>query len=658
MKTDPTQEKLNKISAEFELELTRLIKTLNLISQSRELYKNHVENIQFINTEFKNRINDFKIKLLEAERGNPARTGTFESSLENTEANLTLMDELNEYIEQTSFVIEKSKDSHIAKIDSVYSVLNLELQSAQHELDIKLQALQQQIAEIQLGAGQIPKPPPQKAITVQLIDEPSVEEKEEGPSNLPHVQRQEVTSNLEPETHYTPTPSPYGSQILIGLVLLFFGTLIGILVFFMVNTQDNQNYEQNSTAQITADDKAQTKEMDKISEPVHKKESGVQDETLTTERTTEIPLTEITPEKSHIEEITQTPEQKKLVSPAESETTIDLEHHASYQSNQETKKSSETTDDAVKKDHGQSDIEKTSNLAKQDILNEEVSTAEITTDDKLSIGQALVIPIEEPTPKTVTKTAPGEHKTSAHVYVVKKGDTLSQIALKLSVRTKDLKSTNGLNSNILQIGQELKVPGAKAVETDLESGKTNTEEPAKTQRTKQAAKAPEKKSDIEKITQTPEQKKLVTPAETETTVAPQYHAVDQSYQEPKKPYETTHDAIKESQSQKEIEIKRFISEIEKSDQQAKQDRLSEEVPAPKTAAVTSQSPADTDLQIYTPRVVASIRGGPGTNYDWITSVTRGQRIYALGDKEGGWTKVKTPDGKVGWVSSRILLEVK
>ncbi len=83
---------------------------------------------------------------------------------------------------------------------------------------------------------------------------------------------------------------------------------------------------------------------------------------------------------------------------------------------------------------------------------------------------------------------------------------------------------------------------------------------------------------------------------------------------------------------------------------------------------TEQSPdessatIDVDLtqeQLYTSRVSgANIRSGPGTNHDIVTVVRSGDKIRDLGERSGRWMKIETEDGKVGWVSSRIIKEYR
>lgn len=65
----------------------------------------------------------------------------------------------------------------------------------------------------------------------------------------------------------------------------------------------------------------------------------------------------------------------------------------------------------------------------------------------LSIGQQLLIP------------APKMKENN--IYIVKSGDSLYGIASKYGISVTELKNYNNLNSNVLQIGQQLKIPGFK-----------------------------------------------------------------------------------------------------------------------------------------------------------------------------------------------------
>lgn len=68
------------------------------------------------------------------------------------------------------------------------------------------------------------------------------------------------------------------------------------------------------------------------------------------------------------------------------------------------------------------------------------------TSDILQIGQVLLIPIETPSPE--------------NTYRVQRGDSLYSIAKKFGISVNDLKAENNLTSNMISIGQILKIPQA------------------------------------------------------------------------------------------------------------------------------------------------------------------------------------------------------
>jgi len=185
---DIAQDNLKRISANFELELLRLIKTLNLISQSKELYKGQITFIQALTDRYKLRLSDFTIKLLDLERKSrePAREGSGENLFAPpSEHALTpsavadVVFEIRDYLNGISDEIEKNKDEYLQKLDSVYSVYNLQLGASQTDLDLKLRELQKEIARASEsnGSGQME---PGKTEDVTSIDyvKPSVREPE------------------------------------------------------------------------------------------------------------------------------------------------------------------------------------------------------------------------------------------------------------------------------------------------------------------------------------------------------------------------------------------------------------------------------------------------------------------------------------------------
>lgn len=68
----------------------------------------------------------------------------------------------------------------------------------------------------------------------------------------------------------------------------------------------------------------------------------------------------------------------------------------------------------------------------------------------LSIGKRLIIPFSDISSEDVDYIT----------YVVKKGDNLYNIAKTYGVDVKDIMSFNGLSSNLLSIGQRLKIPNS------------------------------------------------------------------------------------------------------------------------------------------------------------------------------------------------------
>lgn len=81
------------------------------------------------------------------------------------------------------------------------------------------------------------------------------------------------------------------------------------------------------------------------------------------------------------------------------------------------------------------------------ITVDELKNANGITNNMLTIGQELIIPVSVPSDSTNTTT-----------YVVKRGDSLWLIANKYNTTVDNLKLLNNLSTNLLTIGQELIVP--------------------------------------------------------------------------------------------------------------------------------------------------------------------------------------------------------
>jgi LysM repeat protein len=85
---------------------------------------------------------------------------------------------------------------------------------------------------------------------------------------------------------------------------------------------------------------------------------------------------------------------------------------------------------------------------------------------KLQIGQKIHIPAAAAT--VAASTTPGTGATDAstgeEMYTVKSGDTLSAIARQFGVRVRSLRSANSLATDMIHVGQKLKIP-AKTMPT-------------------------------------------------------------------------------------------------------------------------------------------------------------------------------------------------
>lgn len=76
-------------------------------------------------------------------------------------------------------------------------------------------------------------------------------------------------------------------------------------------------------------------------------------------------------------------------------------------------------------------------------------------------------------------------------------------------------------------------------------------------------------------------------------------------------------------------------------------------PSPAEEATYVSFPSGKLLSIRGNRV--NIRSGPGTTYPVLTTLSKGQRVKALG-KQGEWYQVQLADGRVGWVYATLVSE--
>lgn len=96
----------------------------------------------------------------------------------------------------------------------------------------------------------------------------------------------------------------------------------------------------------------------------------------------------------------------------------------------------------------------------------------LQVDQKLKISAAAAAATANKAASNLASTTVSANS----VYVVKNGDYLGKIAIQFSTSVAELKSTNGLTSDMIFVGQKLKVPGK--VEVTIPSKNTVTSAPA------------------------------------------------------------------------------------------------------------------------------------------------------------------------------------
>ncbi len=262
------QENLKRISANFELELLRLIRTLNLISQSKELYKGQITFIQAFTDKYKLGLSDFTIRLLDLERN--SREPSQPHDAENlfgapvkpslTPANVAgIVHELREYLNKISTEIESNKDEYLNMLDSVYSVYNLQLGASQTDLDVKLRELQKEISRAaeSNGAGigdkdkpgavtgidyvkptlQQPETAKPRARNIDYIgpDEPDKQASRKAPPQAADVKpKPEIKSTAKTAAGEADKDARIKNSYVIGAGLLILGIIVGVLFYDML----------------------------------------------------------------------------------------------------------------------------------------------------------------------------------------------------------------------------------------------------------------------------------------------------------------------------------------------------------------------------------------------------------------------------------------
>jgi hypothetical protein len=262
------QENLKRISANFELELLRLIRTLNLISQSKELYKGQITFIQSLTDKYKLRLSDFTIRLLDLERN--SREPSHAHDPENlfgvprepvlTPASVAgIVHEIRDYLNEISSDIERNQNEYLNKLDSVYSVYNLQLGASQTDLDLKLRELQKEISRVaeSNGSGMSEKEKTEEVTGIDYV-KPTLQQPETvkprvrnidyiGPDEPPKQVSQKPAAqaaSAKPKAEIKSTPKTASADpdndakiknsYFIGAGLLILGIIVGVLFYDML----------------------------------------------------------------------------------------------------------------------------------------------------------------------------------------------------------------------------------------------------------------------------------------------------------------------------------------------------------------------------------------------------------------------------------------
>jgi peptidoglycan endopeptidase LytF len=124
----------------------------------------------------------------------------------------------------------------------------------------------------------------------------------------------------------------------------------------------------------------------------------------------------------------------------------------------------------VKKGDSLSLIASKHGVRAQDLANHN----RIANTNSLRVGQVLLIPGNGKKPAGgITQSsgprpaAPAPVAATGGTYVVKSGDSLSKIAQQNRTSVRALKDANGLSSDVVKVGQTLKLPGASATTSTL-----------------------------------------------------------------------------------------------------------------------------------------------------------------------------------------------
>ena len=190
MDNDTAQESVKRISANFELELLRLIKTLNLISQSKELFRTQAAGMEAFTAGHKIRLNDLKAKLARAGEPGTAAGDPFTPPAGRPHVPgyiFGITEDIENYLDEIGSDLEKLKAEYLGKLDTVYSVYNIELGASQTDLDTRLRELEKELLGVLSTARAAKAPEPGPAAPEEFTPPPAPEEKAPETAFVPRV---------------------------------------------------------------------------------------------------------------------------------------------------------------------------------------------------------------------------------------------------------------------------------------------------------------------------------------------------------------------------------------------------------------------------------------------------------------------------------------
>jgi len=254
---DLINEKLSRLSSDFELDLNRLLKTVSLYTQSKEILQKNFAHLDLESTNFQKNLGNFTISLLELEKKISEK---FIAHVEITPESLQDLNRyindlkllINEYINYTkelNHLSEKTSSEDIDNLEAIKNLYDLELRSAQKELDSRLERLAISISKT------ISEARDSDSKTIKL------------PSSSTSPTQENRTSAAAP-TSSKRVALKDPKIIIFSAVSMFLGCIIGIALFYLFthiglsNKEDSSeipNISSMSSAKETNIDKETTK---------------------------------------------------------------------------------------------------------------------------------------------------------------------------------------------------------------------------------------------------------------------------------------------------------------------------------------------------------------------------------------------------------------